>query len=85
MSQADPAGETDDTDVAPGAVLAGKYRVEKVLGKGGMGVVLLAHDDMLGRRVALKFLHEHLCYEKTVVGRFLREARLAAKIQSEHV
>ncbi len=85
MAEDDGASGTDDTAVAPGALLVGKYRVEKMLGHGGMGVVLLAHDEMLGRRVALKFLHEGLCYEKTIVGRFLREARLAAKIQSEHV
>ena len=69
----------------PGVVLAGKYRVERVLGQGGMGVVLAAHHLQLGQRVALKFLLPEVCTSGEAVARFLREARAAVQIESEHV
>src|SRR6266542_2591442 len=71
--------------VPEGAVLAGKYRVERVLGKGGMGVVVAASHVQLGQRVALKFLRPEACEHRDVVERFLREARAAVRIHSEHV
>jgi serine/threonine-protein kinase len=67
-----------------GDVLAGKYRVEKVIGSGGMGVVLAAHHVHLDERVAIKFLLPEALVDPTVVGRFAREARSAIKIKSEH-
>ncbi len=69
----------------PGQVIAGKYRVEGVIGSGGMGVVLGAVDTSLGRPVAIKFLSPHKARREGAVARFLREARAAAAIQSEHV
>ncbi len=70
----------------PGTVLAGKYRVERLLGEGGMGWVVLAVHEQLEQRVALKFLREsHAAGRPEAVGRFLREARAAARIESEHV
>src|SRR5688572_14331807 len=71
--------------VKPGDVLAGKYRVEQVLGAGGMGVVVSAHHEQLDERVALKFLLPHCAGHPEVVARFAREGRAAAKIKSEHV
>ncbi len=71
--------------VAPGDVLAGKYRVERVLGEGGMGVVVAAEHLELGQRVALKFLLEHAALDEDAATRFLREARAVVRIQSEHV
>ncbi len=68
-----------------GDVLLGKYVVEKVLGMGGMGVVVAAHHRQLDERVALKFLLPEAAESPEVVARFLREARAAAKIKSEHV
>ncbi|MCC6663033.1 MAG: protein kinase [Polyangiaceae bacterium] len=68
-----------------GDVLLGKYVVEKVLGMGGMGVVVAAHHRQLDERVALKFLLPEAAANPEVVARFLREARAAAKIKSEHV
>jgi serine/threonine-protein kinase len=71
--------------VNEGDVLAGKYRVERVIGVGGMGVVVAAHHLQLARRVALKFLLPEACSQPGAVERFLREARAAAQIGSEHV
>jgi serine/threonine-protein kinase len=65
-------------------VLAGKYRVERVVGVGGMGVVVAATHLQLEERVALKLLKREVMRQETV-ARFLREARAAAKIKSEHV
>ncbi|MBA3539822.1 MAG: protein kinase, partial [Deltaproteobacteria bacterium] len=69
----------------PGEVVAGKYRVEHVLGRGGMDVVVAATHVHLGTRVALKFLHEGIVTDQKVVARFLREARASAQLRSEHV
>jgi serine/threonine-protein kinase len=71
--------------VREGDVLVGKYRVERVLGVGGMGVVVAAHHLQLEEKVALKFLLPHALANKDAVGRFLREARAAVRIKSEHV
>jgi serine/threonine-protein kinase len=70
----------------PGSVLAGKYRVERLLGEGGMGWVVVATHLQLEQRVAIKFMHAgHTTDQPDAVARFLREARAAARIQSEHV
>lgn len=71
--------------IAPGEVLAGKYRVERVLGAGGMGVVVAARHLQLDDLVALKFLLPEVLDNSDAVGRFAREARAAVKIKSEHV
>jgi serine/threonine-protein kinase len=69
----------------PGDVLAGKYRVERVLGAGGMGIVVAAHHLQLDEKVALKFLLPNALLNPEAVQRFTREARAAAKIKNEHV
>jgi serine/threonine-protein kinase len=71
--------------VHEGDVLAGKYRVERVLGTGGMGVVVAATHLVMGERVALKVLLPEAMDRPDVAPRFLREARTALRIQSEHV
>lgn len=71
--------------LAPGTTLLGKYRVERELGKGGMGVVVKAWHLHLGQPVAIKFLRASKLREKDVVKRFLREAQAAVRLQSEHV
>jgi len=68
-----------------GDVIAGKYRVDRVLGEGGMGVVVAATHEQLGQRVALKFLLPTMASRPDLVQRFIREARAAVQIQSEHV
>lgn len=74
-----------DAPVQEGDVLAGKYRVEKVLGYGGMGVVVSAFRGDLEQRVAVKFLSQAAAERPDAAERFRREARAAAKIRSEHV
>ena len=71
--------------VVEGEILAGKYRVERVLGIGGMGVVVAAQHLALDKRVAIKFLLPEATMNAEVVARFAREARAAVKIESEHV
>jgi serine/threonine-protein kinase len=76
---------TGDGQIAPGEVLAGKYRVERVLGQGGMGCVVAAHHIQLDEKVALKFLLPTAIASPDATSRFLQEARAAVKIKSEHV
>jgi eukaryotic-like serine/threonine-protein kinase len=71
--------------IAEGDVLVGKYRIDKVLGAGGMGVVVAAHHLHLDEKVAIKFLLPETLCNQEAVARFAREARAAAKIKSEHV
>jgi serine/threonine protein kinase/tetratricopeptide (TPR) repeat protein len=63
----------------------GKYRVTGVLGQGGMGVVLKAHDPMIERDVAIKVLTGHLASDATALARFLAEARAAGKLNHPNV
>jgi eukaryotic-like serine/threonine-protein kinase len=71
--------------VRPGDLLGGKYRVTRILGKGGMGTVVQAHHEGLKQQVAIKLLLRELALDAQNVERFLREARAAARLQSEHV
>jgi serine/threonine-protein kinase len=68
-----------------GQILAGKFRIERVLGQGGMGIVVAATHLQLDERVALKFLLPEALVNPEAVERFAREARAAVKIKSEHV
>jgi len=74
-----------DLPVAPGEILAGKYRVERVLGEGGHGVVVAAQHLTLGERVAIKVLRPEVAQDHETVTRFVREARAAVRIKGEHV
>jgi serine/threonine-protein kinase len=69
----------------PGDLLADKYRVDRVLGHGGMGVVVAARHVELDEWVAIKFLLPDIASDAGVVARFLREAKAAVRIRSEHV
>ncbi len=66
----------------PGEVIEGKYRVEKVLGEGGMGVVLAAHHELLDQKVAVKVL---TATDPKAMSRFSLEAKATAQLKSEHV
>src|SRR5262249_20926810 len=63
----------------------GPYRLLAVLGMGGMGVVYLAEDQQLGRKVAVKVLQQQAAASPGASERFLREARAAAGIESDYV
>jgi serine/threonine-protein kinase len=69
----------------PGDLLAGKYRVERVLGQGGMGIVFAANHELLGVRVAVKLLLTDIASSTEAVTRFVNEAKNAARIQSDNV
>jgi eukaryotic-like serine/threonine-protein kinase len=71
--------------VHEGDVIAGKYRIDRVLGRGGMGVVVAAQHVALDEKVALKFLLPASLEDPEAVARFVREARAAVKIKNEHV
>jgi serine/threonine-protein kinase len=71
--------------VKPGDMLAGKWRVERVLGIGGMGVVVAARHVQLDQRVAVKFLLPAARKDPEVMTRFAREAKAAAKLAGPHV
>jgi serine/threonine-protein kinase len=74
-----------DGPLSQGRVILGKYRIERVLGKGAMGIVLAARHIQLDDRVAIKLLLEEMMAEPGIQDRFLQEARAARKIKSEHV
>src|SRR5215813_4796742 len=69
----------------PGAVLLEKYRVEGVLGQGGMGVVLRVTHLHLGEELAIKVLLPEGATSPEVSARFLREAQSAVRLRGEHV
>jgi serine/threonine protein kinase len=76
---------TSEGSVKPGDIVAGKYRIVRVLGEGGMGVVVEALHQTLDQRVAIKFHRRQATGNPESVARFLREAKSAAQIKSEHV
>jgi serine/threonine-protein kinase len=71
--------------VRPGDVVAGKYRVERVLGAGGMGMVVSATHAELDHLVAIKFLLPEAAANQAAVERFSREARASAKLRSDNI
>jgi serine/threonine protein kinase len=75
----------DGAYLKTGQILVEKYRIERVLGGGGMGVVALATHVHLEQRVALKFLKPEHVARPELMQRFAQEARAAARIRGEHV
>ncbi|WP_437767209.1 serine/threonine-protein kinase [Sorangium sp. So ce764] len=74
-----------DAIIHPGTILLGKYRVERVLGRGGMGIVLAARHLDLGELFAIKLLLPEAMGTQVALDRFLREARASARLKGEHV
>ena len=71
--------------LASGRIVAGRYRVESLLGEGGMGSVYLVRHLHTDESLALKILHAHVLRNDDAVERFRREARAPARVASEHV
>lgn len=71
--------------IRPGDIIGGKYRVEKVIGQGGMGTVVRARHTLLEQDVAIKVLANELAADPQYAARFLREAQTAVSIKGEHV
>jgi serine/threonine-protein kinase len=75
----------DEARFVPGTMLAGRYRIVGLLGKGGMGEVYRAEDLKLGQPVALKFLPEALAQDGAMLARFHSEVRIARQVSHPNV
>lgn len=75
----------DDARFVPGTILADRYRIVGLLGKGGMGEVYRADDLKLGQPVALKFLPDKLLRDGASLARFHREVRVARQVSHKNV
>jgi len=80
-----PGGNEQEEAFRPGSIVDDRFRIEEVIGEGGMGVVVRAVHLKLGSQVALKFLQPAALAERVVVERFEREARAAARLTSDHI
>src|SRR3954469_875102 len=79
-------GGPDDSGVVPiGSLLDGRYRVEAILGRGGMGRVYKAEHTSLGRSVAIKVLHTRLGGSKEAAQRFQREAMASGRLDHPNI
>ena len=74
-----------DTGIVVGTVFQNKYRVDSILGQGGMGVVAACTHLQLNERVAIKMLRKDALLDEEAIERFTREARAAARLKSEYV
>ena len=83
------AGERDASEPGAealvGTIISGRYRIERVIGEGGMGAVYQAEHTHMRKRVAVKVLHAEMSRMPEVVARFEREAMAAAHIEHPHV
>jgi serine/threonine-protein kinase len=87
MGAADQPSSRDyvSPESVPGAIIADKYRVDGVIGRGGVGVVVAATHLDIAQRVAIKMIRDDVPLQHELLDRFQREARAAAMIRSEHV
>jgi tRNA A-37 threonylcarbamoyl transferase component Bud32 len=77
--------QTISSRYRPGTLIDGRYEVTRLLGRGGMAEVYLAHDRLLDRPVAVKVLREHLSGDDRLLTRFRREARAAAGLSHRNI
>ena len=84
-SSADAASASPDVEPSERPERIGRYRIEKVLGKGGFGLVYLAHDDQLDRPVAVKVPHARLVSQPEDAEAYLTEARTVANLDHPHI
>ncbi|MEP6861894.1 MAG: serine/threonine-protein kinase [Deltaproteobacteria bacterium] len=71
--------------LAIGSLIGGRFRIDQILGAGGMGIVVAATHTELGHRVAIKVLRDEMAQSPAIVERFLREARSVVGLRTEHV
>ena len=76
---------TDGRASIVGTMIAGKYRVDRVLGSGGMGLVVQATHVALNQAVAIKLIRDDVARSPELIARFMREARAAAQLPPEHI
>ena len=84
-SPGDPKSTVDYVPVDEQPQQIGRYRVQKILGKGGFGVVYLAYDDQLKRAVAIKVAHARLIAQPSDAEAYLTEARTVASLDHPHI
>jgi serine/threonine-protein kinase len=70
--------------IEPGTVVGGRYRVARIIGPGGMGVVVVATHVQLDQRVAINVLDDSVAHDPEFVERFVREARATASLHGGH-
>src|SRR5690242_19233142 len=78
-------GQAAKADGRVGQTIARKYKLEQLLGEGGVGIVYRAHNTLLGRDVAIKVLRPESAQNEELVGRFMREARAANLVRHPNV
>jgi len=75
----------DELDLLAGSTVAGKYHIDRMIGRGGMGAVFQATNAAIGKRVALKFLAAETARDADAALRFQREAEAASMAESAHI
>jgi serine/threonine-protein kinase len=85
MTERTVEGQLEDLGNLVGSVLQGTYRIERLLGRGGMGLVYEASHQRLARRFAVKFLFPHVAARPEAVARFQREAQVSSSIGNPHI
>src|SRR5262245_57947509 len=80
-----PGPQLDPLFLSFQSALAGRYSIDREIGRGGMGIVYLAREVHLDRPVAIKLLPPDRAADSTLRERFLREARLAAKLSHPNI
>ena len=75
----------DASALAPGMMLAERYRVVRQIGQGGFGTVVLVEDTMVHEQLILKFLNPHMAADARMIKRFIRELRYARRVTHENV
>jgi serine/threonine-protein kinase len=80
-----PIAVSDPMMLAPGTVLADRYRIVRHIGQGGFGTVILVEDRMVREQLILKFLHPHMASDERMIARFVHELRYARRVTHENV
>src|SRR5438477_3967031 len=68
-----------------GSTIQDRYKIDSVIGKGSMGIVYKASQELIGREVAIKVLHSHLVLDNESLKRFHQQARAASRLNHPHI